>query len=92
MLSADPGAWGYHPLEGRKSFVPDPDSRAPPFQLLLVGSGWLEIPEELAYIVSMHTDLPYNEFYKLIADCDVVVPAFADNTCEPFVVLRYICA
>ncbi|OJT10588.1 hypothetical protein TRAPUB_12887 [Trametes pubescens] len=79
-LHADPVAWGYHPLEGRKSFVPDPDSRAPPFQLLLVGSGSLEIPEELAYIVSMHTDLPYNDFYNLIADCDVVVPAFADNT------------
>ncbi|KAI0637638.1 hypothetical protein C8Q77DRAFT_1048120 [Trametes polyzona] len=79
-LHEDPGAWGYHPLEGRKSFVPDPNSHAPPFQLLLVGSGWLEIPEELAYIVSMHTDLPYSGFYQLIAGCDIVVPAFADNT------------
>ncbi|KAH9853389.1 hypothetical protein C2E23DRAFT_822865 [Lenzites betulinus] len=79
-LHEDPSAWGYHPLDGRKSFVPDPDSRAPPLQLLLVGSGWLEIPEELAYIVTMHTDLPYNDFYKLISDSDIVVPAFADNT------------
>ncbi|KAI0829271.1 hypothetical protein BC628DRAFT_1315386 [Trametes gibbosa] len=79
-LHEDPFAWGYHPLDGRKSFVPAPDSAAPPFQLLLVGSGWLEIPEELAYIVTMHTELPYNDFYKLISDCDIVVPAFADNT------------
>ncbi|KAI0366212.1 hypothetical protein BV20DRAFT_952667 [Pilatotrama ljubarskyi] len=79
-LNEDPGAWGYHPLEGRKSFVPDANSVAPPFQLLLVGSGWLEIPEELAYVVTMHTDLRYDDFYKLIANCDVVVPTFADNT------------
>ncbi|KAI0766182.1 hypothetical protein BD413DRAFT_481527 [Trametes elegans] len=78
-LRADPGAWGYHPLEGRTSYVPDPDSPAPPFRLLLVGSGWLDIPQELAYVVSMHTDLAYKDFYKLIADCDVVLPAFADN-------------
>ncbi|KAI0676699.1 hypothetical protein C8Q78DRAFT_960183 [Trametes maxima] len=79
-LHEDPGAWGYHPLQGRKAFVPDSSSPAPPFQLLLVGSGSLEIPDELAYIVTTHTDLPYNDFYKLIADCDIVVPAFADNT------------
>ena len=81
-IAEDPRAWGYHPLEGRKSFVPDPGAPAPPFQLLLVGAGWLEIPDELAYVVSTHTDLPYKDFYKLIADCDIVVPAFADNTCE----------
>ncbi|KAI0662861.1 hypothetical protein C8Q70DRAFT_954215 [Cubamyces menziesii] len=79
-IHEDPRAWGYHPLEGRKSFVPDPGAPAPPFRLLLVGAGWLEIPDELAYVVSTHTDLPYKDFYKLIADCDIVVPAFADNT------------
>ncbi|KAI9063501.1 hypothetical protein FKP32DRAFT_1592582 [Trametes sanguinea] len=79
-LHEDPKAWGYHPLDGRASFVPDPNSPIPPFRLLLVGSGWLEIPEALAYVVTMHTDLPYHDFYQLIADCDIVVPAFADNT------------
>ncbi|KAI8984936.1 hypothetical protein BD414DRAFT_489771 [Trametes punicea] len=79
-LREDPGAWGYLPLEGRPSYVADPNSLMPPFRLLLVGSGWLEIPEELADIVSIHTDLPYDQFYRLVADCDVVVPAFADNT------------
>ncbi|CDO74195.1 hypothetical protein BN946_scf185043.g247 [Trametes cinnabarina] len=79
-LHEDPKAWGYRPLDGRPSFVPDPDSPIPPFRLLLVGSGWLDVPEELSHVVSMHTNLPYHDFYELIADCDIVVPAFADNT------------
>ncbi|RPD62106.1 hypothetical protein L226DRAFT_463709 [Lentinus tigrinus ALCF2SS1-7] len=78
-LHEDPDAWGYHPLDGRRSFVPNHGGSAPPFELLLVGTGSVTIPDELAYIVSIHHDLTYKEFYALVASCDVVVPAFADN-------------
>ncbi|KAI0750671.1 hypothetical protein C8Q80DRAFT_1100193 [Daedaleopsis nitida] len=77
-LHENPSAWGYHPLESRASFVPNYDSLAPPFELLLVGAGSIDIPEELAYVVSIHHDLTYKEFYALVANADVVVPAFAD--------------
>ncbi|TFK88374.1 hypothetical protein K466DRAFT_489070 [Polyporus arcularius HHB13444] len=78
-LHEDPEAWGYHPLEGRRSFVPNSSGVAPPFELLLVGMGSVDIPDELAYVVSIHHDLTYKEFYALVANCDVVLPAFADN-------------
>ena len=78
----DPSAWGYHPLESRASFVPNYDAPAPPFELLLVGAGSIDVPEELAYVVSIHHDLTYKEFYAIVAGADVVVPAFADFGCE----------
>ena len=78
----DPGAWGYNPLQDRHAFVPNYESAIPPFELLLVGAGSIEIPPELAYIVSIHHDLTYKEFYASVASCDVVVPAFAEFGCE----------
>ncbi|OBZ71969.1 hypothetical protein A0H81_08138 [Grifola frondosa] len=74
----DPQAWGYQALEGGSSFVPNHRATDAPFELLLVGAGSLDIPEELAYLVSIHRDLDYEDFYALIAGADVVVPAFAD--------------
>ncbi|OBZ66784.1 GDP-mannose 4,6 dehydratase [Grifola frondosa] len=72
----DPHAWGYLPLEGRNSFIPNPHSPAKPFELLLVGAGYLDVPDELAYMVSMYRDLDYEDFYTLIAEADVIIPAF----------------
>ena len=78
----DPGVWGYHALGDRPSFIPDYRADQPPFELALVGSGSLEIPIELAYMVSIYRGLDYLDFYKLIAGMDIVVPAFADNGCR----------
>ncbi|TBU27700.1 hypothetical protein BD311DRAFT_664971 [Dichomitus squalens] len=75
-LHEDAAAWGYHPLNGA-SFEPDNESNIAPFRLLLVGSGGIEIPTELALIVSVHHDLSYKDFYNLVAKADIVVPAFA---------------
>lgn len=78
-LHEDPRGWGYHALDDRVSFIPDYRADVPPFELALVGSGSLEIPIELAYMVSIYRGLDYLDFYKLIAGMDIVVPAFADN-------------
>ena len=78
----DPTAWGYHPLEGRTAFEPNHDSPVPPFQLLLVGSQYIGVPDALQHVVVIHRDLPYKEFYNLIANSDIVLPAFADNSCK----------
>ena len=82
MNLEDPNAWGYRPLNGRTSFVPDHEKSDPPFELSLVGSGHIEVPEELAYMVTVHHDLDYEAFYKLIAGMDIVVPAFIDFGCK----------
>ena len=73
---------GYHPLDGHQSFIPDHRGPIPPFELALVGGGGrLEIPQELAYMVTMYQDLDYDDFYRLIAGMDIVLPAFADFGC-----------
>ncbi|PIL36619.1 hypothetical protein GSI_00308 [Ganoderma sinense ZZ0214-1] len=80
-LNEDPAAWGYHPLvASRRAFEPNHESSVPPFQLLLVGSQYLGVPEELEHVVVVHRDLPYKGFYELIANADIVLPAFADNS------------
>ena len=33
-------------------------------------------------MVTVYHDLDYEDFYKLIAEMDIVVPAFADFGCE----------
>ncbi|TFK88373.1 hypothetical protein K466DRAFT_489086 [Polyporus arcularius HHB13444] len=83
-LNEDPAAWGYYPLESRTAFEPNHDSPIPPFQLLLVGSQYLGVPDELANVVVIYRDLPYMEFYDLIANSDIVLPAFADNSYYEF--------
>ncbi|KAI0773704.1 hypothetical protein C8Q74DRAFT_1201446 [Fomes fomentarius] len=79
-MNEDPAAWGYHSLEGRTAFEPNHNSPAPPFQLLLVGSQYIGIPQELANVIVIYRDLPYKEFYEIIAHSDIVLPAFADNS------------
>ncbi|KAL6300681.1 hypothetical protein BKA93DRAFT_739936 [Sparassis latifolia] len=76
-LTVDPGVWGYLPLDGRAAFAPDPHAPRARFELLLVGSGEIEVPGELAGVVSVHRDLDYPEFYALIAGADVLLPAFS---------------
>lgn len=78
-LQRNPKIWGYHPRGDHPSFVPNHESLDPPFELALVGSGSLEVPEELINVVSVHRGLDYADFYSLIAGMDIVVPAFADN-------------
>ncbi|OCH93915.1 hypothetical protein OBBRIDRAFT_723822 [Obba rivulosa] len=77
-LHDDPAVWGYQPLGERESFMPDLRSKDLPFQLYLVGSGWMDIPTELAYMVNVYRDLDYPDFYAVVADMDVVVPAFSE--------------
>ncbi|GJE84823.1 hypothetical protein PsYK624_008990 [Phanerochaete sordida] len=78
-LHKNPEVWGYRPLGYDISFVPSHQSVDPPFELALVGSGDLEVPPELAHVVSIHRGLDYVDFYALISGMDIVVPAFADN-------------
>ncbi len=47
-----------------------------------MGSGALQIPQVLAYVITVYHDVDYNQFYKLIASMDIVVPAFADFGCK----------
>ena len=75
------------PIGENRTFVPDPQSPAP-FQLLIVGIGWLQIPEELAHVVSLHLDLPYKAFYELISRTDIVLPAFSGLGCKPSLFLH----
>ena len=69
-------------MNGGRSFEPNPQSSIPPFQLLLVGSQYLGVPDELEHVVTIYRDLPYKGFYDIVANCDIVLPAFADNSCE----------
>ncbi|OCH84402.1 hypothetical protein OBBRIDRAFT_741660 [Obba rivulosa] len=77
-LHEDPAAWGYESLDGRESFVPDSELPDPPFRLYLVGSGSIDIPAELLHVITIYRDLNYTEFYAIVADMDIVVPAFSD--------------
>jgi hypothetical protein len=47
-----------------------------PLHLHLAGGGSLEIPPTLTHVVVLHTDLEYNQFYTLIAQMDICIPAF----------------
>jgi len=77
-LREDPAAWGYLPLGDQPSYVPDPNQTNPPFQLHVLGSGWLAVPDELKNIIVVKTDLNYPEFYELMSQMDICVPAFAE--------------
>ncbi|KAG6830880.1 hypothetical protein H0H92_014245 [Tricholoma furcatifolium] len=75
----DPSAWGYLPLGDQDSFVVDDRLSTPPFQLFTLGSGELEVPVELKNVVRVITGLTYPEFYHIMSDMDICVPAFAEN-------------
>ncbi|KAJ7247133.1 hypothetical protein B0H12DRAFT_1020834 [Mycena haematopus] len=80
-LSEDPKVWGYLPLdEENATYAADPTLAQPPFRLFLIGSGTpIEIPRELENIVLIRSRLPYPEFYALMNDMDIAVPAFPAN-------------
>jgi hypothetical protein len=85
-LAVDPESWGYSRLEvagGDSTFIPLPDTTpnySPPFQLHLVGHGYMAIPPELQSIVILHNGLDYTEYYELMSGMDVCVPAFARDS------------
>ncbi|KAJ7261789.1 hypothetical protein B0H12DRAFT_1013278 [Mycena haematopus] len=78
-LERDPTVWGYLPLgtEDDASYVVDTTLSDPPFRLFLIGSGWLDIPPELKNIVLVRDGLSYPDFYKLMSEMDICVPAFS---------------
>ncbi|KAG6821343.1 hypothetical protein H0H93_000204 [Arthromyces matolae] len=76
--SYDPAAWGYKPLGEHASFIPDTDLPTPAFQLFALGSGNLDVPIELQNLVQVKTGLTYQEFYDIMKDMDICVPAFAE--------------
>lgn len=77
-LREDPAAWGYLPLGDQPSYVPNPNHPSAPFQLYTIGSGWLSIPDELKNVVVVKTGMSYPEFYELMSQMDICVPAFAE--------------
>ncbi|KAF8206217.1 hypothetical protein K438DRAFT_1816815, partial [Mycena galopus ATCC 62051] len=68
-LTRDPKVWGYLPLgaENDASYVVD---------TTLLDPRWLEIPQELKNIVLIRNGLSYPDFYKLMSEMDICVPAF----------------
>ncbi|KAJ7849783.1 hypothetical protein B0H13DRAFT_1644880 [Mycena leptocephala] len=78
-LARDPKVWGYLPLgaEDGASYVADTTLADPPFRLFLVGSGQLDIPHELKNMVLIRVGLDYPEFYALMRQMDICVPAFS---------------
>ncbi|KAJ7364246.1 hypothetical protein DFH08DRAFT_949854 [Mycena albidolilacea] len=81
-LAHDPKVWGYLPLgaEDDASYIFDTTLPDPPFRLFLIGSGSLEIPQELKNMVLIRDDLNYAEFYNLMSNMDICLPAFrGDN-------------
>ena len=85
-MAVDPESWGYSRLEvdgGDSTFIPLPDitpNNPPPFQLHLVGHGYIVIPPELQSVVILHNGLDYTEYYALMSGMDVCVPAFARDS------------
>ena len=85
-MAVDPESWGYSRLEvdgGDSTFIPLPDitpNHPPPFQLHLVGLGYIVVPPELQSVVILHNGLDYTEYYALMSGMDVCVPAFARDS------------
>jgi len=75
-LHEDPRSWGYLPLGDGPTFTRDTSLDEPPLQLHLAGSGWLDVPLELKDLVVFHANLDYGQFYKLMGNMDVCIPAF----------------
>ncbi|KAJ7859134.1 hypothetical protein B0H14DRAFT_3630747 [Mycena olivaceomarginata] len=81
-LAHDPKVWGYLSLgaEDDASYIFDTTLPDPSFRLFLIGSGSLEIPQELKNMVLIRDDLNYPEFYNLMSNMDICLPAFrGDN-------------
>lgn len=74
-----PASWGYLPLDNGISYIPDTSIVDPPFKLYLVGSDSIEIPPELKNIVTLHVDLNYSEYYDVMAEMDLCIPALSPS-------------
>lgn len=78
-MNADPGLWGYK-IGANGVFEAD---AAQPFELHLVGQrnpkAPLEIPAALQNVVAIDEKLSYPDYYRLIADADLLIPAFASR-------------
>lgn len=79
VILEDPKAWGYLPIGGMNSYIADRSLSEPPFELHIVGSGWLLVPVELENVVTIHSGYNYSEFYNFVGSMDICVPAFSDN-------------
>jgi radical SAM superfamily enzyme YgiQ (UPF0313 family) len=84
-LVVEPELWGYSHLQvGEEStFVPLPNTtlrHSPPFKLHLIGSGGVVIPPELKNIVITHGGINYTDFYTLLGEMDVCLPAFSRSS------------
>jgi len=78
-LHENPTSWGYRPLGHGPSFIPDTSLVDPPFKLHLVGSGWIDLPPQLKNVVQFHVSLNYSQYYDVMAEMDVCVPAFGPS-------------
>ncbi|KAJ7126792.1 hypothetical protein C8R44DRAFT_617561 [Mycena epipterygia] len=82
-LSRNATVWGYLPLAAEDApYIADPALADPPFRLFLVGSGYLKIPHELENIVIIRDGLNYTEFYALMSEMDICVPAFSTQNAD----------
>ena len=87
-LAADPELWGYSRIQddgGNAKFIHLLDSDtalnpSPPFKLHLVGHGAIVIPPGLQNIVILHYNLDYTEFYTLMSEMDLCIPAFPKDS------------
>ncbi|KAJ7678981.1 hypothetical protein DFH06DRAFT_975171 [Mycena polygramma] len=78
-FARDPKVWGYLPLGSKDDsyYAVDTTLPDPPFRLFLIGSGYLEIPRELKDVVLIRKGLSYPDFYALMSEMDICVPAFS---------------
>ncbi|KAF7312498.1 hypothetical protein MIND_00263500 [Mycena indigotica] len=77
-LSINPKVWGYLSRQTQDvAYRVDESLPDPPFRLFLIGSGYIEIPPELENLVVVRDGLSYPEFYALMSQMDICIPAFS---------------
>lgn len=78
-MYTDPELWGYK-LGADGVFEADSEK---PFELHLVGQrnprSPVDIPDSLKNVVTVDEKLSYPDYYQLIADADLLIPAFASR-------------
>lgn len=83
LIIGNPEAWGYKSLaRDRNVYEPLDASPDETFELHLIGEGQLEIPRALSKAVFIHRGLNYTDFYALMQQMDIVIPAFVNVDCE----------
>ena len=81
-MVVEPELWGYsrHQVGEDSTFIPLPNATSPPFKLHLIGSGGVAIPPELKNVVVTHGGINYTDFYTLLSEMDVCLPAFSRSS------------